>query len=194
MADALGIGRVHLFAFGTVFSAYGSAISDVRHVYERAVGGDAASLRDAGQALLAQARRDLVGEGFDPAAARYAWTLANDARREVTAKGAGAKVFEQLATRLPDGTLLRLDARFALGAVTLPSRPRGPAPAPSGSRDSALAPAPGLPVYQHAELAGHAIVGPCVVDGGTFTWLLEPGWRLEVDAHGDGVATREARA
>jgi acetophenone carboxylase len=188
--------RVHLFAFGTVFSAYGSAISDVLHVYECATDGVAAHVRDAGMELLAQARRDLAGEGFEPAAARYEWTLENDARKQVSARTSGAKGLDKLAARLPDASLLRLAARFALGEVLLPERAVSAAPEITAHRASPLAAGAGagLPVYQHAALSGHRIAGPCVVDGGTFTWLIEAGWSIAIDKHGDAVATREVNA
>ncbi|MBK8960526.1 MAG: hydantoinase/oxoprolinase family protein [Proteobacteria bacterium] len=194
VADALGVERVHLFALGTVFSAFGSAISDVLHVYECATDGRAAKVREAGLELLAQARRDLAGEGFDAAAARYEWTLENAARKQVKARASSAAGLEKLAARLPDATLLRLDARFALGEVALPEHVATAAPRAEAHRASPLAAAPGLPVYQHASLPGHRVDGPCVVDGGTFTWLIEAGWTLAIDTHGDAVATRGTRA
>ena len=177
-----------------MFSAFGSAISDVLHVYECATDGQPRNVRDAGLELLAQARRDLTGEGFDAAAARYEWTLENATRKQVSARTASAAGLEKLAARLPDATLLRLDARFALGEVALPEQVAAAAPVASEHRASPLASGAGLPVYQHTSLPGHKISGPCVVDGGTFTWLIEAGWTLVIDTHGDAVATRELGA
>ena len=70
-------------ALGIVLSAYGSAIADVMHVYERAlVSADPArELADVGLALRAQAARDLRGEGFDPAQALYRWEIEGAAGR-----------------------------------------------------------------------------------------------------------------
>ncbi|MEQ8233740.1 MAG: hydantoinase/oxoprolinase family protein [Gammaproteobacteria bacterium] len=195
VAEALGISRVRLFALGTVFSAYGSAISDVLHVYERGLvdSVDAATLVAAGTTLLRQARRDLAGEGFDADAASYTWTVQNDARERVTASGTLEDVAAALCEGLSGASLLRLDARFSIGQVSLPARAPAAAPSRHGERASSFGVENRLPVYQHATLAGHVIEGPCVVDGGTFTWLVGAGWRLDVDARGDAVATRGAR-
>ncbi len=193
VAEALGARRVRLFALGTVFSAYGSAISDVLHVYERgltgAVGVDAVVA--AGDALAREARRDLAGEGFDPDAASYHWTVQNAARERFEAAGAITTVAPTLVAGLGDASLLRLDARFVLGRVVLPTQVPGGAPAPLGERASPLGQDGRLPVYAHSALPGHVIDGPAAVDGGTFTWLVSTGWRLAVDEFGDALATRE---
>ena len=67
-------------------------------------------------------------------------------------------------------------------------------PAAAGERASPLGLDGRLTVYPHTALPGHAIVGPAVVDGGTFTWLMGAGWRLSVDAFGDALASREDAA
>jgi N-methylhydantoinase A/oxoprolinase/acetone carboxylase beta subunit len=194
VAAALGITRVRLFALGTVFSAFGSAISDVLHVYERALVGErgADALATAGHGLVAQARRDLAGEGFDPDESEYSWTVQNDARERASASGDIDAVAATLFNDLQDISLLRLDARFKVGQVDVPARAVVPSPEPSAHRASPLAAAGGLPVYEHDALIGHTIDGPCVVDGGTFTWLIESGWHLQVDHYGDGVVTKNS--
>jgi acetophenone carboxylase len=48
----------------------------------------------------------------------------------------------------------------------------------------------GIPTQTWASAAGSGISGPALVDGGSFTWLVGPGWSLAVDAHGDAVATQ----
>jgi len=45
-------------------------------------------------------------------------------------------------------------------------------------------------VHAHAALIGQSLMGPLVVDGGTFTWYVGPGWSMEVDERGDGRLTR----
>ena len=194
VAETLGIERVRFFALGTVFSAYGSAISDVLHVYERALdtATTAADLVAAGATLVTQARRDLAGEGFDPATADYAWTVQDAARRRVTATGTIEAVADALLAELPAADLLRLEARVVIGQVALPVREASPAT--PDERASPLGTAGRLPLHAHASLPGRTVAGPCAVDGGTFTWLVGRGWTLAVDAHGDAVATREGHA
>jgi acetophenone carboxylase len=193
VADALGLKTLRLFALGTVFSAFGSAISDVLHVYECALLGvpDTANLAASGAGLAEQARRDLAGEGFDPARASYSWTVQDAARERVTASGDIGEVAGSLATGLAAPTLLRLEARFAIGRVERPEATVGGAAAPGGYRASSLGGVDGLPVFEHGALYGQTLMGPCVVDGGTFTWLITDGWSLAVDTRGDAVVTRE---
>jgi len=69
VAERLGSATVRLFGIGHVLSAYGSAISDVVHVYESAVAGEDSD--SVAQRLRAEAERDLRGEGFDADAASY---------------------------------------------------------------------------------------------------------------------------
>lgn len=90
VAERIGAKTVRLFGFGNVLSAYGSAISDVVHVYECVVNSDDAA-RAAEERMTGQARRDLRGEGFDPDAASY------DVERR--------------------GDLVRLTARFTLPSL-----------------------------------------------------------------------------
>lgn len=189
IADALAIGEVRVFALGNIFSAYGSAIADVLHVYERALvdGGD--SLETSGLQLFEQARRDLIGEGFDPDKAAYAWHLD-------TANGTGGPVTGDVETmldslgRLADVQLLRLEARFALPQIHIPDREQTSAPEHVEKRPSMLGEGGEIAVYVHHELYDHQIPGPCIVDGGSFTWLIGAGWQLQVDRRGDGIARR----
>ena len=192
VADALGLRTVRLFALGTIFSAFGSAISDVLHVYECALLGmpNAEALAAAGARLIEQARRDLTGEGFDPAEATYDWTIQNAARERFSASGDIDKVAGLLAAKLAAPNLLRLEARFAIGGVDRPQCARGSNAVPNAYRASPLGGADGLPVFEHGALYGQTLIGPCVVDGGTFTWLITDGWSLEVDTLGDGVVTK----
>ena len=142
VAEAVGLRRVHLFALGTVFSAYGSAISDVLHVYERALTAkpEVAALTAAAQNLIEQAQRDLRGEGFDPAAASYHWTVQNAARERAETTGDVACAAVTLVEALPDAGLLRLDARYAVHPVEIsPSRPILFARAPGTGKASVMA-------------------------------------------------------
>jgi len=192
VAERLGLADVRLFALGTVFSAYGSAIADVLHVYERAlVRGNAPELRDAAQALAAQAARDLAGEGFDPGRAVFEWEIEGDGGHRLVARGPCDDTLATLGT-LTAPTLLKLTARHPIARQPLP--PRAPVAGDSarGTRPSALAPDGRLPVHAHAALLGQSLTGPLVVDGGTFTWYVGPGWTLAVDAHGDGRLTRRS--
>jgi len=72
VAEQAGIGRVQMFSLGAVFSAFGSSVSDICHVYERAVADGAVtdstanSIRLAMGEIRAEAVKDLRGEGIEP--------------------------------------------------------------------------------------------------------------------------------
>ncbi|MEJ2861735.1 hydantoinase/oxoprolinase family protein [Actinomycetospora flava] len=175
VAERLGASTVRLFGFGNVLSAYGSAISDVVHVYESAVGGlDEA--RDAAAKLADGARRDLRGEGFDPDAARLAWEVRDADGTRHHAEG------DVDAALVGPPQLIRLTARVTLPGLRRQAPPRSGAVS-AGERG-------GLPVHDWSAIAGQRLDGPLLVDGGAFTWLVGPGWSLQVDEHGDAVATR----
>ena len=188
MAEILGLDEIRFFALGTVFSAYGSAIADVMHVYERALvtGDSVQEIASAGVALAQQASRDLAGEGFDPAQARLLWE-AEDAeghRTECTGALDAAALNAGLKPQL-----LRLTARFPIPHQSIPEQAAEGDPAPQ-TRESPLGPCGQIPVHAHAALRGSTAEGPLVIDGGTFTWFVGTGWRIAIDLRGDAALTR----
>ena len=191
IADVLAIREVRVFALGNIFSAYGSAIADVLHVYERALVDGNKSLAASAEQLYQQSQRDLRGEGFDPGQAEYTWHVD-------TSNGAGGAVTGDVETMLgslgreADAQLLRLEARFALPQINIPDRERTSTPGNVETRPSALGADGEIAVYMHHELYGQQIPGPCIVDGGSFTWLIGAGWQLQVDLKGDGTARRSS--
>lgn len=185
VAERLGATTVRLFGFGNVLSAYGSAISDVVHVYESAITGDPANAgdaaRDAAATLVDHAERDLRGEGFDPRTARLDWEVRDGDGTRHHAEGS----VEQALVGTPQ--LVRLTASAPLPSLERQTpRPTGTA---SGGGDRG-----GLPVHDWTSIVGATVTGPALVDDGAFTWLVGPGWSLAVDAHGDAVATRTGGA
>ncbi|MFY9528671.1 MAG: hydantoinase/oxoprolinase family protein, partial [Candidatus Acidiferrales bacterium] len=72
VADKAGLDRVQLFSLGPVFSAFGSSVSDICHVYERPAPGEATAdgivvqLRRMLEEMKAEAVKDLLGEGIRP--------------------------------------------------------------------------------------------------------------------------------
>ena len=181
VAERLGASTVRLFGFGNVLSAYGSAISDVVHVYESAV-ATADEARAAAARLHDEARRDLRGEGFDPDAATVHWEVRGaDGNRSTSdddvdgALGAGSP------------RLVRLTARSALAGLEKHSPDTTADLTQDGERG-------GLPVRPWSAAAGSRLDGPVLVDGGAFTWLVGEGWSLAIDENGDAVATRTGGA
>lgn len=164
VAERLGIATARVFGLGPVFAAFGSSVSDVVHVYERSVSGDA-DPKAAADALVAMARRDLVAEGFDPEAATIDVEI------------------DEVA---------RVRARFPVGAyepVGHPAKDSSTAPAPLARRSVSLG---GVrhqaPIYEWESLTGRAAIeGPAVAVGETMTCLVPPGWSLAIDEFANGV-------
>jgi N-methylhydantoinase A/oxoprolinase/acetone carboxylase beta subunit len=179
VAERLGASTVRLFGFGNVLSAYGSAISDVVHVYESAVAGPDEARTAAGR-LRDEAGRDLRGEGFDADGAVLSWEVRDADGTRHTAE----RDVDDALTGSP--RLVRLTARSVLPSLAKPL--------PAAGAGSTTDDRGGIPVRAWSATAGQRLDGPVLVDGGAFTWLVGPGWSLQVDEHGDAVATRTGGA
>jgi acetophenone carboxylase len=187
VADRIGARNARFFRFGSVYSAYGSAISDVVHVYESGVSGRD-HLAVVERHLADEAQRDLRGEGFNPAGATYEWEL----RSATGVVRAVATPPTDLAEEL-DGepTFTRLTARYPLPRLNQPDATANGSAGPSGTRNSSYGANGLLPTYDEAAVVGTSIDGPLLVDGGSYTWLTTTGWTLTTDARGDASLTRK---
>lgn len=189
VAERLGATNVQLFQFGSVLSAYGSAISDVVHVYESAVSGaePVAAARQAADTLRGEAERDLRGEGFDPSGARFHWEVRD-------ADGARTGSEGDVDGALPEHpALIKLTASCPLPSVEYTSDGEA-SPSRQGSRPSTMDPSGSLQTYEYHGLAGSTVTGPALVDGGSFTWLIGAGWTASIDDRGDAaLSTRESK-
>lgn len=194
VAERLGAREARFFRFGNVYSAYGSAISDVVHLYETAI-TPGLELRTVGDGLLDQARRDLRGEGFDPATAAFSWQLRTVSDEiDSGALSGGEDLLANLETLAAGAgeapTLLRLRATSALPSVVLPAVDATGDGSPTGARASQFAEDGQLPVYSATAIAGSTLSGPLAVDGSSTTWLVGDGWDINVDARGDATLAR----
>jgi N-methylhydantoinase A/oxoprolinase/acetone carboxylase beta subunit len=212
VAEKLGMPSASAFNLGPVFSAFGSAISDVVHRYERGVdlrwdGHAIAALSPAVAELNTQAERDLRGEGFDPAKARFTWEADfGTSEAEVSTvrieghAADGTAVLGALAAAVDKAgqvdrpmLALRLSTRFVVGAYGLSKRTDRVAPQPPASRDARFIAGARQPLPVHCWEAlnvGDAIQGPAVVNGSTLTCPVPPGWRLKVDDYGNARLQR----
>jgi N-methylhydantoinase A/oxoprolinase/acetone carboxylase beta subunit len=175
IAERLGVDTARVFGLGPVLSAFGSAVSDVVHVYERSLGvatSDTETIDTAVEAMTEAGRRDLAAEGFD----------------------AGNAVFDVEEDR-DDGRVdvVRVRARHTLQSHDPPPRQPTGSPSPSASAATRVmivdngGPAD-VPIHDWNSLAaGARIDGPAVAAGGSVTCLVPPGWVLEIDELGDGV-------
>lgn len=214
VAEKLGIGRAYAFDFGPVFGAFGSSISDVAHVYERGVGlawsaANEAAILAAAQRLYTQAVRDLQGEGFDPASAKYRCELefggdgriAGACRFDFSGEpGAGflASASEAItAAGVAAGQepllLIRVSARLEVAANSLQKKTATGTAATAASRAMQFSGhgAEPLPAHVWEQLqVGDSIRGPAMINGATMTCPVPPGWLLSVDDYGNAAMSR----
>ncbi len=202
VAERLSIPGARVFGLGPVLSAFGSAVSDVVHVYERSLGVAAGPGHDAVAAaaddMTAAGRRDLAGEGFDPDEAETDVELdTRDGGEYRTVQGSDAS---QALDRLGGATrvdVVRVRVRRHLASCEPPPRAGAAAdPAAPAERDLLLADGSTarVPVCDWAGLApGSHVDGPALAAGGSMTCLVPPGWVLDVDDLGD-AALRPARS
>jgi hypothetical protein len=187
VADRLGARAARLFRLGSVYSAYGSAISDVVHVYESAVTGSA--VEPIADRLTAEAYRDLRGEGFDSGHATLEWEI-----RSATAsvRGEGTDPGGVVATLEGAPTLVRLTARYPLPRLDEPELDGRGTATTTGARASSFGADGSLPSYDADDLTGTELAGPLLADGGSYTWLVTDGWALSTDARGNAALTKES--
>lgn len=177
VAEKLGIGTVRVFSLGPVLSAFGSAVSDVVHVYEQSLGVDATdneAIDRVVTALEEAGRRDLAAEGFDPEEAEMEIELDS---------GEGGRV-----------DVVRVRARQRLQTYEPPRRGNGQSTSPPSAREVLLLDGGTVSasVYDWSALTpGQHIEGPAVAAGGSMTCLVPSGWALEIDELGDGVLHSE---
>lgn len=212
VAEKLGMPVAYAFNLGPVFSAFGSAISDVVHVYERGVDmrWDAAvkeRLLPTLGAMLTQAERDLRGESFDPAKAIYTWEIdfgtteaeVSTVRLELKQSAAGA-VFDALQQAVAEASVsslpllgVRLSSRFIVGSHGMKKRADAVTPEKPTLREMRFngASEAASPVYRWESMnVGDVANGPAVINGNTLTCPIPPGWRLRVDDYGNAEMTR----
>jgi N-methylhydantoinase A/oxoprolinase/acetone carboxylase beta subunit len=201
VAERLSIASARVFGLGPVLSAFGSAVSDVVHVYERSLGVAAAPGRDAVVAaagdMEAAGRRDLAGEGFDPDEAETDTELDvhdGGGRRTVRAHDAGQALAGLDGAAHVD--VVRVRVRRRLQSCEPPPRAAESKNEPA-NRTLLLADGGSTraPVHEWAGLApGSRVEGPALAAGGSMTCLVPPGWVLEVDDLGDAALRRTQSA
>lgn len=200
VAARAGLGPVYLPALSPVFSAFGVSTFDVQHAYEARMLAAQLSAGEPVAALVAAARRDARGEGFDPEQARLAISvLGGDGAMlaDGLEPGQVAAAVQRIGLAPDQPVLARLRATCAVHQPGLPGQAEadgsGPplASAQTGQRSVLL---PGgrrdVPVYARDRLrAGHAISGPCLIDSSGSTYLIPAGMDGRIDHFGTAVLT-----
>ncbi len=215
VAEKAGLKDVYFFSLGPVFSAFGSSVSDISHIYERALQITSISdlsvseLNHVLQDIKAESLRDLLGEGIKPDRIAYSMELEITCRGQSTitvacpeasflnaeslrafceAKaGVGA---EPLAIEL-----IRVQIRKAMPKSALIGKPLQGADsshAIKGKRKVAWGSSNGeARLYCWESLQpGNRVEGCAVLEGANSTYFVPEGWTLVVDQFGNAKLNR----
>jgi N-methylhydantoinase A/oxoprolinase/acetone carboxylase beta subunit len=205
---------VQLFGLGPVFSAFGSSVSDISHVYERSFhlmflpGTDVTPFNRVIDDLRNTGIRDLLGEGIgaDGAACSVELELSH-AGQSLTVRCPQRRfasiddLRSQLGSDLPSGEmsieLVRLQIRKAITKPTLTLRqlaPADPAGALLGRRTVAYGSRNGeAKLYKWESLRpGNQVEGCSILEAGSSTYFVPEGWKLLMDPQGNAQLTRTA--
>lgn len=200
VAARAGLGSVYLPTLSPVFSAFGVSTFDVQHAYEARMPAGQLSAGEPVAALVAAARRDARGEGFDPDQAQLVISvLSGDGTvlADGLEPGQVAAAVRRIGLASGQQVLARLRATCAVHQPGLPGTAEadgsGPplASAQTGQRSVLL---PGgrrdVPVYARDRLrAGHAFSGPALIESSGSTYLIPAGMDGRIDHFGTAVLT-----
>jgi len=211
VAERSGLNDVYVFALGPVFSAFGSSVSDICHVYERGfhryLGEDinTSSLNRVIEEMKASGIRDLLGEGIKPDNAVFSVEL------ELT-RPDGAKIqakcpqlhfvsADELRRKLGPGfsqgeasiELVRMRVSKAISKPALvmsESGPEDPSPAFVIERAVAYGSQGRAKVYKWESLKpGNKLQGCSILEAQNSTYFVPEGWNLEIDQYGNAQLT-----
>jgi N-methylhydantoinase A/oxoprolinase/acetone carboxylase beta subunit len=214
-AERAGLKQVFFFNLGPVFSAFGSSVSDISHVYERAL--QIASISDCEVGHLnrilgeikADSERDLLGEGIKPDGITYSIEL------DVSHSDDSAVTLRYPERSFRDADtlrafcranfggagngiaieLLRVQIRKAMPKPSLVAKPlqgSNSSHAIKGMRKVAWGSSNGeAQLYRWEALQpGNCVVGCAVLEGANSTYFVPEGWTLVVDGFGNAKLAR----
>lgn len=201
IAEAIGFRTIVVSPFASVFSAFGSSTTDIRHVYSHSFRGDGGSVEAVQQVcahLHRQAIIELTGEGFAADEIEMALELRlSDGRSEIR-NGVSVlnPVFSNL-DQLGNMTVERVDLTAQCAVPHWqPSQmePNGQgAPHARGMRqvvwdDGTRRPTPIFAL--EAVGAGQGIEGPALIEAADTVIAVNPGWGLNRESYGNFILTR----
>jgi N-methylhydantoinase A len=212
VAERAGLNDVYLFELGPVFSAFGSSVSDIRHVYERSLhlplwdGADVGPLNHLIDEMHKAGVRDLKGEGVQPD------RVESSLEFEVAARGQSAVQVKSAALRFADAKDLRRKLGDSLPAgevrvevvrmqVTKPiAKTSGrslktavnSAKRVSGTRKVSYGSSTGeAALYSWDTLQANNLVPGCaLLESASSTYFVPDGWDLQIDQFGNAHVTR----
>jgi N-methylhydantoinase A/oxoprolinase/acetone carboxylase beta subunit len=219
VAEKAGLHRVQLFSLGSVFSAFGSSVSDISHLYEGSLAGLALTesgvsrIRQMIEEMKAEGAKDLLGEGVRPEGITYACELdasrnghgsravhcsESSLRSEKDLQATLAKALAQPATAPGDPIsleLLRVSVKKQMPKPHLVERPlQSPdsAHARKGTRKVTWGSHTGeAHIYNFEALQpGNQIKGCAILEDVNTTYFVPENWQLTMDRFGNAALTR----
>ncbi len=218
-AEKTGLESVLVFSLGPLFSAFGSSVSDICHVYERSIPDRDISeaavgrLRQLFDEIKSECVKDLLGEGIRPDDLTYSieFEVAGSGGHSVTLacpepalrceselKAAlSAALAARGDVRVANTSLemLRVRVKKAMPKARLLKRALQGADASHariGTRSVSWGSRAGeAQVYRWESLQpGNRLVGCSVIEGVNTTYFLPDGWAMTIDHYGNGKMTR----
>jgi len=219
VAEKAGIKNVQLFALGPVFSAFGSSVSDICHVYERGLAHiaisdeNASSLQTILKEIKAEGTKDLLGEGIKPEGLTYEIEIeaSGSAGNSIvvpcsesilsnpkTLQDALASAFGTAATTSTKGIsleLMRVRVKKPMSKPHVAERAlksEDSSHAKTGTRKILRGSRSGdAQIYRWEALEpGNRVLGPAILEGINTTYFVPEGWTMFVDRFGNGALTK----
>ena len=216
VAEKAGLNQVYFFNLGPVFSAFGSSVSDISHVYERPLQITTISdstireLNGILEEIKGESRRDLLGEGMKTEGIEYSMELEISRPAQATVAAAypensfqDAKTLSAFCEATAGGAgsefaieLIRVHIRKAMPKPALVEKPRQGADsshAIKGSRSVFWGSSKGEAQLYSWELLqpGNCVKGCAVLEGANGTYFVPEGWTLVVDQFGNAKLSRK---
>jgi acetophenone carboxylase len=216
VAEKAHLSQVYFFVLGPVFSAFGSSVSDISHVYERALVVTSISDRAIAelgailQDVKAESMRDLLGEGIKPEGIQYACELeigrsgrpaiAVSCPEEAFRNADSFRAFMESSNGVKAEPfaieLIRVRIRKAMPRPALTAKPlKGPdsSHAIKGERKVAWGSSKGAAqLYRWESLEpGNRVEGCAILEGAKSTYFVPEGWALVVDQFGNAKLNRK---
>lgn len=207
VAEECGTSNVYVFDLGPVFSAFGSSISDIVHVYEHGLSAplESPQVTDAVTSMRDQALRDMNGEGItsDEIELELEFELQTNGRGTTRLALPAARFVDGDAGAIPDEyrgatvQLARLQATHPIPHFEpAPAQPEegDASDAQKGTRDVTWLSGDGTTqVYDWDDIRpGQHVASGALLESRKNTYPVPPGWMLQKDAFGNGRLTKTA--
>lgn len=219
VAERAGVPSVRVFSLGPVFSAFGSSVADISHVYERAIPNAAISeqtfttIRQLLEEIKAEAVKDLLGEGVVPENLAFSVELeagrAGERSISIACPELALRSTEGLKSALSEALGLSANSQDRIGLELLRVRVKktmpktrfeksllekpDASPARTGSRKVLWGSRNGEARIYHWELLkpGNRVDGCAILESVNTTYFVPEGWTLVLDGYGNASLNRQ---